>query len=361
MTDMSADHARISPSSLARIVKCPGSLALCASDPYVVENDDGSADEGTRAHEIAANRLNGNPDDSCDPDMLKFVMIYVAYIRSLLTRDARLIIEQKVPVVYLHPTDCFGTPDAVVITGNELYVVDFKYGRKWVTSYEQLIAYAAGAIIHYNITVETIHLTYIQPRANHPDGPIRTLTLTPIELKQRADYIKSRIDLALTPNAPLHSGMHCYRCPRQYDCVANTEAAVNIIEMVGDITQTVDSSLSALENEYEVLESAEKMLAERMINVREVIQHRMQNGERGSKYQYAYNYGNRTFNADEKTMIVECSLEGLDYHKQVGKSPAELEKEGLPPETLKRLTKQSIYPKLKKINFDHARKVFKHD
>lgn len=121
-----------------------------------------AAEEGTAAHEMAERILLGTDGATLvgqraengvefTDDMLGFVMRYVDLVRSL--RDslgASLFVEVRVPIDHLTgELGATGTADCILDAGDELIVVDLKYGRGVEVAAEdntQMVMYASGAM-----------------------------------------------------------------------------------------------------------------------------------------------------------------------------------------------------------------------
>lgn len=185
-------HALLSPSSASRWMKCPGSACLCrkATDGGVMSTD--YANEGTFAHAVAAALLTGNDLPKSDKysasEIADAVRPYVDFVRSL---PGTLLVEQELSITWITGEDgAFGTADAVLVTENDITVVDLKFGmgvKVDAKQNPQLAIYAGAAwqAFDYVGEVKTVKAVIVQPRLDH----ISECTYTVEELQAFLDEI----------------------------------------------------------------------------------------------------------------------------------------------------------------------------
>jgi hypothetical protein len=228
---MPGAHSKIGASSAYRWMACPGSVRESrglesATSVY--------AAEGTVAHHVAEQALEqGLPAHSfvgeifdedghqieVTEEMTTAVDVYLDYVRDILMShdDAVLHVERSFRLKQLHPA-AFGTADGCIwipSTG-ELYVLDYKHGAGVPVEIEdnkQARYYGCGALLDLGYTPDKVVLGIIQPRCPHPDGPIRTTEIHPMDLIDFMGTLKAAMDATEDPDAPLVPGDHCHWCP----------------------------------------------------------------------------------------------------------------------------------------------------
>lgn len=241
-------HTELGASTAARWMACPGSIQLIRTVPTPPSTE--YAEEGTAAHALGelALRKGVDPDMwvglelegvAVDDDMADYVRVYVDYCREYMTRfvfgdkDPQWWIEQRVNLGALNPPGpMFGTADFVSYYPSEktLTVVDLKYGVGVVVEAKgnkQLRYYALGALLALppGTEVKWVRMAIVQPRAEHPDGVIRTETISLDELLGFASDLLEAARKTQEPNAPLVAGRHCKFCPAAGICPAQYAAA----------------------------------------------------------------------------------------------------------------------------------------
>lgn len=232
-------HSPIGASKSKQWMACPGSRRMQAGIP---NKSSEYAQEGTQAHYLHELCLRGGQDASeyvgttiampCgdgDPvifevtgDMAEAVQLSLDMIREDMAAHpgGELQIEKSFHLEQLHPL-LWGSCDAVYGEAfGTLYVYDYKHGAGVAVDVEenpQLMFYALGAC--HNEDYGDVVLTIVQPRAAHPDGPIRRWTTTQKALEAWGrDVLGPAAHETDQPDALLRAGDHCRFCLAQHKC-----------------------------------------------------------------------------------------------------------------------------------------------
>ena len=196
-------HARLSPSGAHRWMRCPGSVVLEAGLP---DTPSAYAEEGTKAHELAATVLNGRDwlqVTGYDIDTIQHVQKYTEYVR-MLAEGNQLLVEQRVDFSdALGVPDSFGTSDCVILTDDEIMIVDLKYGRGVqvdADDNEQLQLYALGALNEFDMIgdFKSVRLVIHQPRLDH----VSEWTISVNELREFGEAARNRAAYVLAQTEP---------------------------------------------------------------------------------------------------------------------------------------------------------------
>jgi len=239
-----AEHSKIGASSMSRWQNCPGSVALSEGMPNTSSSH---AAEGTVAHNIAEFSLN-NPFSPIEPnlgaivpqeghdievtkEMLEAVAVYTDYVQGLESEGGEVLVEQKLHLKDVHP-DLFGTADAIVFSekAKTLTVIDYKHGAGVGVDVEnnvQLMYYALGAALQRDFKgFDKVNIAVVQPRYDHPDGPIREWSIPVIDLMEWAEVLKAAAEATDDPKAPTVPGSWCRWCKAKAVCPTLSQEAL---------------------------------------------------------------------------------------------------------------------------------------
>lgn len=243
-------HAELGASVAARWMACPGSVQLSRGRDNTTSE---FAQEGTAAHALGELSLRKGVDPATFigttlegveviEEMADFVRVYVDQCNLLGQDGARVAwVEKQFNLGALNPPGpMFGTADFVALEPptRALHVVDLKYGVGVVVEVKgnkQLRYYALGALLMLTPEerqfVDSVRIWIVQPRAQHPDGVVRSETVSVAELVEFSIELIDAAKATQEPDAPLNPGSHCRFCPASPVCPALVAHAQDLAQI----------------------------------------------------------------------------------------------------------------------------------
>lgn len=235
-------HALLGPSSASRWMACPPSVNLTKDMPDTTSE---YAAEGSLAHEIAELKLKKkivDPGMSArkfnaemkklkgrelyQEEMQEFTDIYVDFIQEQMCaceNTPYVAVEQKVDFSQYVPQG-FGTADCILISGDIIHIIDFKYGRGVVVDAEenpQMLLYTLGAYLAYNFLydIKRIQMSIVQPRVSH----FSSWECDVDYLLSFAEKAKEKALMASEGQGEFQAGKHCKFCKAKTTCRTRAE------------------------------------------------------------------------------------------------------------------------------------------
>jgi len=261
-------HAKLSPSSAHRWMRCPGAIREEANYP---ETTNDAAIDGTHSHTLLEHCLKNptiQPDDligvtlsdhygefEVDQESMDRVRVALTYIneRKYETPVSVRSEEQVDMGQILGREDLWGTADVQIVSDGVYEVIDYKDGHAPIDpDSPQLRLYAVGGAHEYryddgSLPFTTIRQTIIQPRLSNP---IKTHETTPDELNtwfitELAEALR-QVD---NPDAPLVAGTHCKYCRASGNCAAQAEQALKGAQVMFENVELAQQSADQNPNE----------------------------------------------------------------------------------------------------------------
>lgn len=233
-------HALLSASASHRWLNCTPSARLEETFP---ETTSEYAEEGRLAHEIAELKLRKfvepmsqkifnsslkqlTKHELFQDEMLRHTDTYFDYIAQLAhgqNSPPYIAIEKKIDYSNYAPQG-FGTGDCIIIAGQTLYVIDFKYGKGVsvsATDNPQMQLYALGAYTEYSFLydIQYIKLVIIQPRMDNISEYLMAIE----ELTAWGETIKPIAQKAYDGEGEFKPGDYCRFCRAKSLCRARAD------------------------------------------------------------------------------------------------------------------------------------------
>jgi hypothetical protein len=241
-------HALLSASASHRWLQCPPSARL---EEKLAESKSDFAEEGSLAHEIAEFKLRKyciepmgarsfnarikkfREHSLFQEEMLKHTDTYLDYIAGVLhgfSSPPYVAVEKKIDYSAYAP-EGFGTGDCIIIGGNILHIIDFKYGKGVSVSAKnnpQMMLYALGAYTEYSFLypIDTVKMTIVQPRLESISEDSMSLE----ELLSWGEGIKPIANMAFNGEGEYSPGEHCRFCRAKALCRARTDSYLSLEE-----------------------------------------------------------------------------------------------------------------------------------
>jgi hypothetical protein len=161
-----------------------------------------------------------------DPEMLKLTEDYLDYVSGIaMSYDIppHVAVEKRLNYSDYAP-DGFGTGDCIIIGGNTLHVIDFKYGKGVPVVAEnnpQIMLYALGALTEYSIlfNIESVKMTIFQPRLSN----VAESEMSADALLAWGKSIQPTAEKAFRGLGEFKPGDHCRFCRARSRCRARSE------------------------------------------------------------------------------------------------------------------------------------------
>jgi len=252
---MKNGHALLAPSAAERWMNCGGSVEFTKN---MVNVGSDYADEGTQAHDVAANILRGQHEkvsksvdeyihDTFGPEHVDPVKMYVEYVQ----REAEgkiLRVEQSLSLFPITgEAEAYGTSDAVIIDDEVLTIIDLKYGmgvRVEAKKNKQLLMYLAAARLAYSELgpFSKFKVSIVQPRLDH----ISEWEPTEIDLNEFVFDVKTAAPSALDGTAlRIPSEKACQWCLGKAVCPELKDSVAKLVATGFDnLDKTEEADLS---------------------------------------------------------------------------------------------------------------------
>ena len=351
-------HSPFGGSIAARILHCPASVVYCEKVPSNLRRPSSAdANRGSALHTAMALLV----ERECSPaalvgkmidgytitrdDVENYLRPALAYVDPLLDAPGvEYRLEQRVEF----PTvpGAFGTLDLLILDGNTVRIIDFKFGAgvRVVACRRdgdddiinaQLMYYATAARHSFPADfagVKNIVLTIVQPQSTEPDAEmISSTAVTPDFLDDFVPIFRAAYDDSLSPTPRLEKGAGCRFCAARPICPLHTGPLLDLAQLTALVPSPVFASAPE-KAKYLVILSRILALAELTKEILKVAHDQAKQALEGGDVVpgYALSAGRavRNWRDDETTTIAALQTIGLsrgDIVEEAIRSPKQVE------------------------------------
>jgi len=320
MTEM---HAPWAPSSMYLTVACPGWKKQASLLPPEPETE--ASREGDAGHEVAERYAAAVGNVNLAPFIVGAIASNGVEVTEEMIDGAALWaealegypakLEQTVQIKRIHPTKCWGTPDArqwAAVT-KTIRVADYKYGHGFVDEFEnwQMLSYAVGVADElgvFNDPGVKIEMTVVQPRY-YNGNPIRTWSIQTQELWHYAECMRLAVAEAEGPNPRVMSGTHCTYCPARATCDTYRKTIGNAIDFAGRADPMV-STPEDVGRELKIVQEFIKRLEARETGLSALAEAMIRQGKRVPYFSFEQTIGRLAWMGDIAVVEMVAQLNG---------------------------------------------------
>ena len=340
---MSGKHSKLSPSFSTIWFNCSAAPKFIDSLNLPPEPPSAYADEGTQAHVVFATALAlENPFSVrySTPEQKQYLPIAIDYVETIKNLHPTVDVHREIkvdPSRYVGTSHCSGTADVIIpVDFGPLYVADLKFGVHVAVDVEdntQLLLYALGALAKFEnegYTFTEIVMAILQPRAYHPDGPIREWRISYDEIIEWGKIFKKKAKETLSDNPVFTPDpeKQCRFCPAQGVCRALAKHELKVARTV--FTEVIDDHVDYKDIEVLTVKELSFILRELpglrrwMSNVSDYALQLLKSGKEMPYYDIKDSLSNRKWDASEDELEMYFDPEVL-YEKKL-RTPPQVEK-----------------------------------
>lgn len=264
-------EALFRPSSISRVLHCPGSVYLSTKVPRERKSSR-YALEGTAAHVVFNHALSGErqPDEwtdrmvklddkgmegwFVDSEMTENIQFSVSVVADYLDDNTEMFLEHFLTLQPLDPSDIIlsenrGTTDVSIVNKRrrKLTIIDLKYGKRILVPSDapQLLDYALMGLVKFGIDEgwDEVETVIIQPRAFNENERVKSSVFSPNALLMDfAGSLVGSMEAAIATDAPLAAGDWCRWCPAAPICPALAAAGMSVSESSDMVAATLKAT-----------------------------------------------------------------------------------------------------------------------
>lgn len=314
------------PSSAARWVPCPASVALEARYP-----DDGPPSparaEGIAAHEYLALHLAGVAPAigdmlgnglSVTREMVEGAEMFAKDLADFVVPPEALQVEQSLALTSVRE-DCVARPDFfyVDVARRVVCIWDYKFGHRYVDAFDnwQLALYAAAIAEHHQLEHDwQVRICVVQPRCYSDMQRVR-YWMTDIATVMHKALVASRSARRIGDvNAEAATGPQCLDCRAKRGCRAFQAVSQWACDVAADASPR-DLSSAELAAELRILQTAAERLKGRIVALEAQAVQEIKLGKHVPGYHLEQARTNEKWTVPDEEVLALGAMLGVDLAK----------------------------------------------